>query len=209
MSLSHHSWRSSRDTPPVIADSAQKPTGHDGFRTHSMITTLAAAEFCGGVASRPRLGGTPVLDERVPVGCPRDWLWSRFPPPSPQIAQDHREWYTSRTHAVYVPHPLIKEAVRGPALALLFRNLSDGPSARRKRDHRQSRGTRQSRSRPEQACPPAGDGRQRNHGIRQSRPPGHLRTQGVVASGWTAREAGPVREAARPEPGTARQAGFP
>jgi hypothetical protein len=25
-------------TPPMIADSAQKPTGHDGFRAESMIT---------------------------------------------------------------------------------------------------------------------------------------------------------------------------
>jgi hypothetical protein len=31
---------------------------------------------------------------------------------------------------------------------------------------------------------------------------------GVVASGWTAREAGLVREAVRPGSGTARQTGF-
>jgi hypothetical protein len=38
MSLSHHSWRSPHDAPPMIADSARKPTEHDGFRTNSMIT---------------------------------------------------------------------------------------------------------------------------------------------------------------------------
>ena len=37
----------------------------------------------------------------------------------------------------------------------------------RKRDHRRSRGTRQERSRPEQACAQVGDGRPSNNAIRQ------------------------------------------
>jgi len=85
------------------------------------------------------------------------------------IAQDHRKRYRSRTHAVHVPHPLIKEAVPRPSPPGPCVDLQE-PVRRsqhaEERDHRQSRGTRQSRFRSEWACPPAGDGRQGDHGIR-------------------------------------------
>src|SRR5687768_12870537 len=96
-------------------------------------------------------------------------------------------------HAVYVRHSLIKRAVLAP-----------GPCADLEATvcwARRASGTTASRVAPgsdglaQRACPQVGDGSQRNHRIRQFRQPSHRRTRGDEASGWTAREAGPVREA--------------
>jgi hypothetical protein len=89
-------------------------------------------EFRGCLGSRPRLAGTPVLYESVPAGCHATGCGPVSTRCHTQIAQDHRMRYMSRTHAVYLPHPLIKGCSR-PAVALISTNLSDDPSARRNR----------------------------------------------------------------------------
>jgi hypothetical protein len=87
-------------------------------------------ELRGCVESRPRLGGTPVSNENAPVECHATGCGPVFAHCHTQRARDHRERYMSRTHAVYVPHPLIKRLATRPALALLSRHLSDRQTVR-------------------------------------------------------------------------------
>ena len=95
-----------------------------------------------------------------------------------------------------------------PALALLSRRLFDGYSARRN-------GTTASCVAPDRNCPvqngrapESGTAVKATTGFGSSAKPATLPGCGVVANGWVAREARPVREAVRPEPGTARQLGL-
>jgi hypothetical protein len=108
----------------------------------------------------------------------------------------------SCTHAVHVPHPLIK---RQPAA---HRHLSDGHGVGRN-------GTTAGRVAPgndglvqNRRAPQPGTAAKATTEFGSSAHPATLPGCGVVANGWTAREIRLVREAVRPEPGTARQAGL-
>jgi hypothetical protein len=125
-----------------------------------------------------------------------------------QIARDRREWDMSCTHAVYVPHPLIKRLSTRP-LRLIRGTVSTVTPRAVDRDHRQSRGHPAVTVSSTTGVPPS-----RGRPSAQPQDPVVLPTQPprpreIVANGWTAREAGGVREAPRPESGTARQAGLP
>jgi hypothetical protein len=73
----------------------------------------------GRAGGRPRLGGTPVGDESVAAGCLRDWLWSVAPAKGcPQReasrdqyglegARDQRNWDLAAEYGRYVPASLI------------------------------------------------------------------------------------------------------
>jgi hypothetical protein len=109
--------------------------------------------------------GTPVWDEIVPVGCPRNWPWSRFHPRGNAHAQDRCEWDMNRIPCGPCPdstdqghYSRARPRVISPddPVVTLRRNGTTGSRV----------GTRQRRSRPQRACPHVGDGCQRNHVIR-------------------------------------------
>jgi hypothetical protein len=108
--------------------------------------------YSGG---RPRLGRTPVRDEVVPSGCHATGCGCRR---SHANSQDQRNRYMSPIFAADVT--ILAITGRSWSRSLSNRLSSWSPS-QAQRDHSQSRGTRQQRARPEQACPRVGDGRQR------------------------------------------------
>jgi hypothetical protein len=57
--------------PPVRSTASPRPRAWAGGRVGF------TAEFRGCADSRPRLGGTPVVDEPVAAGCLRNCLWFR------------------------------------------------------------------------------------------------------------------------------------
>jgi hypothetical protein len=131
--------RSWRGCPPFEPPPRRVPRNAVGRSSTGFVGAIP------GSGGRPRLGGTPVLDETVPARCPRNWPWSRFHPRDAAHSQDRCEWDMNCIHAVYELHPCglcPDSADHGdhftPGLALISPRRS-GCHPAQKRNHKQSR----------------------------------------------------------------------
>jgi hypothetical protein len=163
------SGSSARPGPPV-----RSTCSLDSARVE--VAGLAEVPIPGvALAAVHGLGARPFGDEIVAAGCLRDRLWSlvrlrgddhkgrQFEINTAWMARDHRNWDMAAKYGRYVPASPILDRMCG--------------SRGWKRDHSQSVGTRQERSRRERACLQAGDGRPSNHAISvliPSRPRPHV-----------------------------------
>jgi hypothetical protein len=118
-------------------------------------------EFRARLGGRPRLGGTPVRDETVPAGCPRNRRWSRsrprLPPIRPRSAKPGHNGHIRPPCPGFGDHPPSRRVDLELPLFVVIPSQAKRTTASRV-------GTRQRRTRPRRACPQAGDGRRRNPG---------------------------------------------
>jgi hypothetical protein len=144
-----------------------------------------STEFPGCSGGRPRLGGTHDRDENVAAGCPRTGGGPVSALDCHAGVQDLRSRDIAAIFDRHVPVLVITR----PRGVLISNCLSLWSSLRGRNGPQPVRGTRQERARPQQACPQAGDSRQRNPGgpvVLPTQPP---RRAWGRAGRWTARKA--------------------